>query len=74
VLANPLNLNFMETEKDINAKILAVTLKIQSEHPELAELLTEMPVTIPNEDSPEINVKVLNDYYESLKNLLKKYA
>lgn len=63
----------METEKEINAKILAITMQIQAKHPELSELLEEMPVTIPNENNPEINRKVLTDYYDSLKNILKKY-
>jgi len=63
----------METEKEINDKILAVTMEIQAKHPELSELLGEMPVTIPSESNPEINRKVLNDYYDSLKNILKKY-
>ena len=64
----------METEKEINAKILALTMKIQEKHPELSKLLEEMPVTIPNESNPEINVKILTDYYESLNSMLKKYA
>ncbi len=63
----------METEKEINDKILAITMQIQTKHPELSELLGEMPVTIPNENNPEINRKVLTDYYDSLKNILKKY-
>ena len=63
----------METERELNAKILAISVKIQQEHPELSELLGEMPITIPDENNPEINVKVLNDYYESLQNILKKY-
>jgi len=63
----------METEEEINAKILAITMQIQAKHPELAELLGEMPVTNPTESNPEINRKVLADYYDSLKNILKKY-
>jgi len=63
----------METEKEINAKILALTMQIQDKHPELSELLGEMPVTIPTASNPEINRKVLTDYYDSLKSILKKY-
>ncbi len=62
----------MKTEKELNAKILALTLKINKNHPELSKFLEEMPVTVPNESSPEITNKILKDYIESLKNLMKK--
>jgi hypothetical protein len=62
----------METEKELNARILALTMQIQEKHPELSKFLEEMPVTIPDVSNPEINVKILKDYYESLNNLLKK--
>ena len=64
----------MKTEKELNGKIMEITTQIQETHPELSEFLNEMPVTIPNESSPEINEKNLKDYYISLKNLLNKYA
>jgi|APDOM4702015159_1054818.scaffolds.fasta_scaffold1489378_1 hypothetical protein len=67
-------MDIMETEKEINAKILAITMQIQTKHPELSKLLEEMPVTIPNESSPEINRKVLSEYYESLKSILRQYS
>jgi hypothetical protein len=67
-------MDIMETEKEINAKILAITMQIQTKHPELSKLLEEMPVTIPNENNPEINRKVLSDYYESLKSILRQYS
>lgn len=63
----------METEKEINAKILAITMQIQAEHPELSKLLEEMPITIPSGSDPQINLKILADYYDSLKSILKKY-
>ena len=64
----------METEKEINQKIMAITRQIQEKHPELISFLNEMPVTIPDESSPEITVKVLQEYYESLENLIKKHS
>jgi hypothetical protein len=33
-----------------------------------------MPVTIPNSAHPEINMKALADYYDSLDALVKDYA
>ncbi|MFV5692132.1 hypothetical protein ACM55K_08925 [Flavobacterium sp. LT1R49] len=64
----------METEKELNDAILKLTLKIRNEYPELSKYLIEMPVTIPDNNSPEINIKILKDYYESLNSILKKYA
>ena len=60
----------METENELNAKIIALTMKIQKEHPELTKFLEEMPVTIPNETTPNINTKTLEEYYESLVTIL----
>ena len=63
----------MESETELNAKIMAITMQIQNEFPELSKYLNEMPVTIPTEENPEINIKVLNNYYESLLRMLTTY-
>jgi hypothetical protein len=63
----------MKTEKELNQAILEITLKIQNENPELNKYLSELPVTIPDINNPQINCKVLQDYYDSLQNILKKY-
>lgn len=63
----------METERELNAKIIAITMQIQEKHPELSKFLNEMPITIPNENKPEINLKILKEYYDSLSNLLNDY-
>lgn len=62
----------METENELNVKITELTQKIRSRNPELSKLLDEMPLTIPNESSPEITMKKLKEYYESLALLLKE--
>lgn len=64
----------MKTEKELNADILKLTLQIQSSYPELSKFIGEMPVTIPNVEDPQINRKVLKDYYDSLCGLMKKYS
>lgn len=64
----------METEKELNSKILALTTQILEKHPELSDHLDEMPLTIPNETNPEITVKKLKEYYDSLNLLLKKHT
>lgn len=64
----------MKTEKQLNAEILEMSMKIQEQFPELSKYISEMPVTIPNAATPEITVKILQDYYDSLVILLKDYT
>jgi hypothetical protein len=64
----------MKTEIEIEEAILKITMKIKTEYPELSKYLEEMPVTIPDNKNPEINIKTLQDYYNSLESLLKKYS
>lgn len=64
----------METVKQLNEAILIMTLKIQNDYPELSKYLIEMPMTVPGAPNPEINIKILKDYYESLNSILKEYS
>lgn len=64
----------MKTEKELNDDILEITMKIRNEHPELIKYLDELTITIPAKSSPEINRKVLEDYYQSLSKILIKYV
>lgn len=63
----------MESEKELNLKILKITMTIQEKYPELSEYLGEMPVTIPDTENPEINVENLRAYFDSLTSLLENY-
>jgi hypothetical protein len=63
----------METENELNAKILKITMTIKDKYPELSKYIEEMPVTIGNEKDPEINRQALKKYYESLNSMLNKY-
>jgi hypothetical protein len=63
----------MQTEKEVNSKILKITMSIQEKYPELSKYLLEMPMTIPDVTNPEINIKVLNDYVNSLEVFYKRY-
>jgi hypothetical protein len=63
-----------ETEEEINAKILKVTMVIQENYPELSKYLNEMPITIPIDSNPEINVQNLQKYYETLLTLFRNYV
>lgn len=64
----------MKTEKELNSAILKITMKIQETYPELSKYIAEMPVTIPNSNDPEITLKALKDYYNSLEVIFLKYA
>lgn len=64
----------MENNKDINAKIFDLTLHIEENYPELYAFLNEMPNTIPIEKDPEINLKNLTEYFNSLNAMVEKYV
>jgi hypothetical protein len=48
-------------------------MRIKDHYPELFQYLEEMPVTVPTENDPEIKLKHLKSYHESLISLLNKY-
>ena len=64
----------MKIENDVNDDILKTTMAIQDLYPELSKYLVEMPVTIPDEAEPEITVRSLKEYDESLHTFLTKYS
>jgi hypothetical protein len=64
----------MKTEAELNANILKMTTTIRNEFPELMKFLSEMPVTLPTENSPAINADILQEYFDSLLDLLRTYA
>lgn len=65
--------NHIKEEADLNSNILKITMKIRDQHPELSKYIEEMPITIPDENNPEITLKNLKAYYDSLNSLLTKY-
>lgn len=64
---------FENKAKDLNSKILNITMTIKDHYPELSKYLDEMPVTIPTEKNPKMTLKNLSQYYESLNSMLNKY-
>lgn len=64
----------MKTETELNEKIVRITMTIRDEFPELMKFLNEMPETIPDVKTPEINSTILQNYFNSLQDLLRKYA
>jgi hypothetical protein len=64
----------MKTEIDINKNILKITMTIRDDFPELLKFLNEMPETIPGVKNPKINTSILNEYYNSLNDILANYT
>ena len=63
----------MNTQKEIVEAIGKLTLEITEKHPEMSKYIGEMPITNPDTEHPSITVKVLQDYYDSLKILMKRF-
>lgn len=64
----------MQTIEELNQKILKKTMDIKKNYPELSKYIDEMPITIPDVENPEITLKNLQEYYDSLDEIFKKYA
>ena len=63
----------MENVNELNKAILDITMEIYKKYPELVKYLSELPVTIPDISNPEINIKILQDYYNTLSNIVTNY-
>jgi hypothetical protein len=60
-------------ENNLNRQILQQTMMIRENYHELTKFISEMPVTVPCEGDPEINIKQLKEYLESLQSLVENY-
>lgn len=63
----------METVQNLNSKILAITMVINNNYPEMSKYLGEMQETIPDERNPKITLNNLSEYYDSLNSMLSNY-
>ncbi len=64
----------MNTKELLNSKILEITMFIHKKHQELSKFIEKFPVTIPNQENPEITIENLESYYNSLSNMVTKYS
>jgi two-component system OmpR family response regulator len=60
-------------EKEFNSRILRITMTIMERYPELSKYIEEMQETIPNDVNPEVTLRNLKAYYDSLHAMLNKY-
>ncbi|WP_250433587.1 hypothetical protein [Hanstruepera flava] len=63
----------MKNVQELLTEITQVTRDIETNYPEVYQYLDENPVTIPNMEHPKVDASELEDYLESLKDLIKKY-
>lgn len=61
---------YEETARELNLKVLKISQKINDQYPELSKYLEKMPVTFPVGKNPEVILKGLSSYYDSLNVLL----
>lgn len=63
----------MKNPNSLLTRITELTSKIETNYPELYRFLEENPITLPVEAHPEVHKKELQDYLESLEQLLEKH-
>ncbi len=63
----------MNRLRDILKEITQLTGNIETNYPELYRSLDENPLTIPATNHPHIDKKIMEEYLESLKQLLKHH-
>lgn len=63
----------MKDLRKILGEITQITSNIETNYPELYRSLDENPLTIPAKDHPHVDKEALQDYLQSLKQLLKHH-
>ncbi|MEI7502958.1 MAG: hypothetical protein WCJ61_06710 [Paludibacter sp.] len=64
---------YEDQERDLNLKIMQVTLEIKENYPELTKFLKETPQTNPSDQNMELKLKDMKTYYDSLNTVLNDY-
>jgi hypothetical protein len=64
----------MKTKAKWEQDILNITINMDKEFPELSKYLNEMPLKVSNKDKDVINIKNLEEYYNSLMEMLEEYS
>jgi hypothetical protein len=54
-------------------EITQLTSNMETNYPEIYQYLDENPITVASEGSPEIDIKLLTEYLDCLKGILKNH-
>ncbi|PNQ74810.1 hypothetical protein C1T31_01325 [Hanstruepera neustonica] len=63
----------MKSTQELLTEIARLIRDIETNYPEVYQYLDENPITIPNMEHPKVDRKELEDYLESLKQLISKH-
>lgn len=63
----------MKRLQELSKEINELTLKIEQDYPELYVFIEENPITIPNEEHPNMDIEVFTAYLHNLRDVLAKY-
>jgi hypothetical protein len=64
----------MQSQKEITDAIAKLTIEIRERYPEISKYINEMPVTNPDQEHPQMSDELLNEYYDTLRDLVDKYS
>lgn len=64
----------MENLKALLAEIAQLTSTMETDYPELYRFLDENPMTLPIKEHPKMDKKVMEEYLEDLKELIKRHV
>lgn len=64
----------MESREKLNKNIETTLLLIQTKYPELITFLNELPAPFPESDNTEISSKDLQNYLNTLNELISRYS
>ncbi|HMC01237.1 MAG TPA: hypothetical protein VKN14_09405 [Flavobacteriaceae bacterium] len=63
----------MKTLQELYSEISKIVLEIENNYPELYKYLEENPMTLPESSKPKVDIKSLEEYKQSLTELLETY-
>jgi len=64
----------MNNAEDTLSQIIKLTSIMESDYPELYRFLDENPITVPTMAHPNLDEKILQEYLNVLKELLKHHS
>jgi hypothetical protein len=63
----------MKTTQNLLTEITTLIREIEADYPELYRYMDENPMTIPGQKQPNVDNQALENYLQTLKDVLKRY-